>query len=395
MHILIIPSWYPAYPGDICGCFFREQALALQKHGHQVGVIDVKLRLPRSLKLLFSGFFGNFTEVDEGLLTYRFCGMDWCRRLPQQQRRLWLHYGMKLAEHYISLHGKPDVIHAHAMLNGGLLAKAISEKYAIPFVVTEHSSAFARGLVNQQQIALARGVSSSAARRLAVSGALCKLLEHQLGGVALRWEEMPNIVSQKFIDAELSAPHSETGAFPFLNVAMLEENKGVHTLLSAFARVFDSDPNVTLKIGGDGVERPRLEALAGKLGVADRVLFLGMLSREQVLNEMSNASVFVLPSRYETFGVVVIEALALGKPVIATRCGGPESIIREQDGILVPADDVLALAEAMKKMRSAYASYDAAEIRAACIARYSEPVIAARLTAVYSAVLAASCGGEG
>lgn len=393
MHILIIPSWYPAFPGDICGCFFREQALALKKHGHQVGVIDVKLRLPKSWKLLLGGFFGNFTEVDEGLLTYRFCSMDWFRRLPRLQRWLWLYYGVKLAERYISSNGKPDLIHAHAMLNGGLLAKAVSKKFAIPFVITEHSSSFACDLLGQQQIALACGVSSSAARRFAVSSALCKLLEYQFGDATLRWEEMPNIVNRKFINAKLPSRHGLNESFSFLNIGLLTKTKSVHHLVSAFARAFDNNPDVILKIGGDGVERSRLEALTTELGVAGRVQFLGMLSRDQVLEEMSNANVFVLSSRYETFGVVVIEALALGKPVIATRCGGPEFIVRELDGLLVPTEDVQALAEAMKKMHSDYASYDAAEIRAACIARYSESVIAERLSAVYSEVLAAS-GGE-
>ncbi|MDA3876476.1 MAG: glycosyltransferase, partial [Halothiobacillus sp.] len=349
-------------------------------------------RLPRSWKSLFSGFFGTVAEDDEGLLTYRFCGMDWFRRLPRLRRWLWLHYGMKLVDRYVSLHGKPDVLHAHAMLNGGVLAKAVSERFAIPFVVTEHCTAFARGLISPQQIGLARGVAASAARRFAVSGAFCKLLERQFAGAELRWEEMPNIVDRKFIDAKLPTRHSPAEPFTFLNVALLTEKKAVHNLVSAFARIFGNDPDVILKIGGDGVERPRLEALAAELGVADRVLLLGMLSRKQVLEEMSNANAFVLSSRYETFGVVVIEALALGKPVIATRCGGPESIVREQDGLLVPTDDVPALAEAMKKMRSGYAGYDAGDIRAACIARYSESPIVERLSSVYLEVHAANDG---
>ena len=72
MHILIVPSWYPKYPGDVQGCFFREQALALKKYGHDVGVIDIKFRLPRSFKSFFNGFFGIDCEVDEGLQTYHF-----------------------------------------------------------------------------------------------------------------------------------------------------------------------------------------------------------------------------------------------------------------------------------------------------------------------------------
>ncbi|MFT5258920.1 MAG: glycosyltransferase involved in cell wall biosynthesis [Saprospiraceae bacterium] len=391
LHILIIPSWYPANPTDLNGCFFREQSLSLKKHGHEVGVIDVKLRLPRSWRLLFNGFFGSVTEVDEGLLTYRFCGFDWFRRSPRLRRWLWLRYGMKVVEQYLAEQGKPDVIHAHATFHGGELAKSVSQKFAIPFVIAEHSSAFARGQVSKQKIEIARDVATSAIRRFAVSGKFCNLLE-LLFDDALPWEEMPNMVEQRFIDSELSEQDWTIEPFIFLTVALLTENKSVHNLVSAFARAFGDNPNVILRIGGDGKELTRLEKLAFELNVTDRVVFLGKLSRNQVCEEMSNSSVFVLPSSYETFGVVVIEALALGRPVIATRCGGPESIVRKQDGLLVPINDVPALAAAMVKMRSGNFVYDAEEIRAACIERFSGSTIAKRLTNVYSEVIAVNSG---
>jgi glycosyltransferase involved in cell wall biosynthesis len=389
VHILIIPSWYPASPTDLSGCFFREQSLALKKHGHQVGVIDVKLRLPRSWRSLFNGFFGSVTEVDEGLLTYRFCGFDWFRRSPRLRRWLWLRYGMKVVEQYLAEQGKPDVIHAHSMFHGGELAKAVSEQFAVPFVITEHSTAFARGLVSHQQMKLARAVAASAARRFAVSSEFCKLLELQFDD-GLIWVEMPNIVEQKFTDAELPSPKKLGEPFIFLNVAALTEIKGVHNLISAFASAFKNDPNVTLRVGGDGVERPRLEKLASKLGVPDRVVFLGFLSRDQVLEEICRSSVFTLSSRYETFGVVVIEALALGKPVIATRCGGPESIVRDKDGMLVSVDDVSEFEDAMILIRANYDQYNAEEIRSSCISRFSERAVIQRLNRVYKELTSAN-----
>jgi glycosyltransferase involved in cell wall biosynthesis len=387
VHVLIIPSWYPANPTDLNGCFFREQSLALKKHGHDVGIIDVKFRLPRSWRLLFNGFFGVSTEVDEGLVTYRVCGVDWFRHLPRLRRWLWLRRGKKIVDQYISENGKPDIIHAHAIFHGGELAKEISEKFIIPFVITEHSSGFARGHLSQEKLDGASIVSASAAKRLAVSHKLCQLLESQLSG-SLTWQEMPNIVSQKFIEFEMSERQNQHKPFVFLAVAMLTENKGVHNLLTAYAEAFACDQDVILKIGGDGVERPRLERLAKKLGVAENVIFLGKLDRDQVLKEMSKASVFVLSSRYETFGIVVIEALALGKPVIATRCGGPESIVREKDGLLIPADDMRAFIKALKDMHTNFGGYDSVEIRAACLNRYSEAIIAKRLSTIYSKVTA-------
>jgi glycosyltransferase involved in cell wall biosynthesis len=396
LHILIIPSWYPAFPGDIKGSFFREQALALNDHGHQVGVIDVQLSSPRELFSSLGKGFCIKNEIDNGVATLRVHGTNWFARTPWPLRWVWPYYGMNLFKRYVSLYGKPDMIHAHGMLYGGLLARKVSGKFSIPFVLTEHSSFYERGLVTKQQIYLAKWAAKAAERRFAVSQALCNQLEKLFGDADLYWEEMPNIVNRMFYLSGSTEPDRlKPTPFVFLNVALLTKNKGIHNLISAFAAAFPEDPNVLLRIGGDGIERKRLEKQAADLNVQDRVGFLGMLRRDQVLQEMSGMDVFVLPSSFETFGVVLIESLALGKPVIATRCGGPESIVREQDGMLVPTDDVPALIEAMKVMRSNYKTYDSLEIRKACIDRYSESVIAERLSAIYKAVLSETTGDGG
>lgn len=91
-----------------------------------------------------------------------------------------------------------------------------------------------------------------------------------------------------------------------------------------FARVLEQYPDLLLEIGGDGPEKTKLEELVTKLGINKNIKFLGQLTRDEVKNKMNEeSSAFVLSSEYETFGVVVVEALALGKPVIATKCGGP------------------------------------------------------------------------
>lgn len=387
MHILILPSWYPAYPGDINGVFFREQALSLRKYGHQVGVIHAQLRSLRAWKSIFTGKRGIEHELDYGLPTLRSHGMAWFPRALHANTWLWLRHGLRLYDRYVEQYGQPDLIHVHSMLNAGVLARSIQRRHGIPFVITEHFSGYARGILRPKQLSTATMIAHSAARRFAVSQPFCDLLQDILGADTGSWQEMSNSVEQRFIDLLLPQSGDAEGRFRFVNVALLTENKCVHNLIRAFAKSFSNDPSVILDIGGDGVERPRLETLSAELGVTDRVRFLGALDRDQVAHAMARANAFVLASRYETFGVVVIEALALGKPVIATRCGGPESIVREQDGLLVPPDDVDALADAMRTLRSNYGRYQAVDIRAGCIARYSERVVVERLTRVYTEVL--------
>ena len=98
---------------------------------------------------------------------------------------------------------------------------------------------------------------------------------------------------------------------------------------------------------------------------------------------MHQCDVFVLPSLYETFGVVLIEALAAGKPVIATRCGGPESIVNDENGLLVAPANSDALGRAMRQMVEAIDRFNKDIIRSDCIARFSRQAVIEQLGRVY------------
>lgn len=386
MHILFIPSWYPCNPHDVSGSFFREQAQALKKQGCTVGVIAIRLRSLRDWRSVITGRYDKEFENDQGVTTYRKHGMVWFPRMPKLIAWLWQKNAMVLFEQYIKVHGKPDIIHVHSILYAGFAAKAISDKFQIPYVITEHSSAFACGLVTFAQKRMAEQVSMYAQKRFAVSRPFAVLLSDYFMAKNSPWDVMPNIVHERFLSYPIEN-RDKRESFSFINVALLSPNKGVDSLIKAFAKALSSQSNLKLKIAGDGSERTALEALAHDLGVVANVEFLGMLSREQVTEQMAVSDVFVLSSQYETFGVVVIEALALGRPVISTCCGGPEDIIRNEDGVLVPVNDVDALAIAMLAFYNDRVSYKSEEIREACRARYSEVVVAGKLIQVYNDVL--------
>ena len=385
MHVLIIPSWYPHSPNEIGGSFFREQALALRKHGCKVGVITLQLRSLRNWRSLLTGRYGTTFENDLGVLTYRKHGMAWFTRMPRLMAWLWKKNLLVLFDQYIEKHGKPDVIHVHSILYAGWAAKVISDKYHVPYVVTEHSSAFARYLVSPVQKIMTEQVATSAKKRFAVSKSFAGYLSTYLEVNNCPWEVMPNIVHESFFSSQIET-RDERESFTFINVALLTPNKGGRFLIKAFANALASQLDMKLKIGGDGSERAALVKLTQELGVENNVEFLGMLSRNQVVDQIVTSDAFVLSSQYETFGVVVIEALALGKPVIATRCGGPEDLIYNDNGILVPVNDVDALAAAMLNIYNNRDSYNSQKIRSDCNAQYSEKVIAERLMQLYSDV---------
>jgi glycosyltransferase involved in cell wall biosynthesis len=141
---------------------------------------------------------------------------------------------------------------------------------------------------------------------------------------------------------------------PFvLCVAMHNEKKGIDVLLRAFAHLHDTRPDLRLVLAGDGPLREQLEDLAASLNLRDKVEFRGRQTRTQVANLLHDCEVFVLPSRSEPFGIVLIEAMACGKPVVATTAGGiPEIVENGKNGLLVQPDDPRALAEALIKVLS-------------------------------------------
>lgn len=130
-----------------------------------------------------------------------------------------------------------------------------------------------------------------------------------------------------------------------LALARLHWKKGLDVLLGALARV----PGAYLWIAGEGEDRAKLQAQTARLGLHDRVRFLGWRNDREAL--LATADICVFPSRYEPFGTVTIEAWAAGTPLIAAASQGPGAyVINEQNGLLVPVDDVEALAAAIRRV---------------------------------------------
>ena len=387
MHILLLPSWYPATPVDINGVFFREQAIALKRAGHQVGVLSANLRSVKQWKSWRIRTSPAAITTEEGIYTYRIHGTNWFPRLPRLSSKQQTQLLVSLYRLYERDHGKPDLIHVHSMLPAGIAALDLSKSHGIPYVITEHSSAFSRGLLSKSQLDKAVQVATGAQERWAVSSVFARLLAQQLGPTAGQWQTMPNIVSQAFLDAPLPLPDRARQPFIFLNICLHTPKKNVDLLLRAFAQQFSSCHDVVLHLGGSGPQTPELMQLASQLGIAEQVKFLGMLSRDQVRDTMADADAFVLSSQVETFGVVLIEALAMGLPLVATRCGGPEDIVTPANGLLVEPGKVESLAAAMGHIHRHYSGYAPGELRRDCAERFSEAAVTSRLQASYKQLL--------
>ena len=157
-----------------------------------------------------------------------------------------------------------------------------------------------------------------------------------------RVERIPHFRSMEPV-AIAKAPRQTDGVVKTLG--RFVHKKGFDVLLHAAAHAAAQGATFRLEIGGDGPERSSLKALAARLGIGDRVTFCGWI--DDVAAFLADADLFVLPSRIEPFGIVVLEAMACGVPIVATRVSGPLETLDEHTALLVPSDDPAALAEAM------------------------------------------------
>lgn len=136
-----------------------------------------------------------------------------------------------------------------------------------------------------------------------------------------------------------------------LYVGRLSKEKRVDHLLKAFSTAHSKNPTLLLYVAGDGPEKQNLHALATELNVIRNVKFLGHLDTKDVILLMNKCEVFVLPTRYEGFGMVAIEAMRCGTPVIAMKSGGPVTVVGDA-GILVEPDDVSELSGCILRLFS-------------------------------------------
>ena len=238
---------------------------------------------------------------------------------------------------------RPDV--ALAAISGScvkLVAAAAAARSDVPVIVSYHGfQEYRTGRLAKLAYWGMPVMNRRTARIVTVSDGLHRELIERWGADPAKTTRIYNPATIDLSDAADTAADLATRPDVVLAAGRLSPEKGVDVLIDAFARV--RRPGAHLLIAGEGVERGRLERQAADLGVADRITFLGQVADIRPLYRQ--VRVLAVPSRTEAFGMVVVEALAHGLPIVATACTGPTEILDGgRFGRLVPVEDAAALA---------------------------------------------------
>jgi len=383
MNLLIVPSWYPSRGAPLNGIFFREQAIALSKGGHNVTLIDVSFHGRHDL--FNSKNFHMSYQNDEGVHVYAF-KIPSFYLLSRISFLAFFIFKTLLFFVYIKIINKGsnfDVIHAHSFFPAGYCVCYLSKKYCIPFVVTEHSTGVLQKDLTNCQLNKLNYTIENSCKFICVSDSLRKTVE-ELSHNRDKLIVIPNMFSSDFVYSKRNI--QKENEFLFLTIGLLNERKRHSFTIKCFEKAFKDKSNVKLRIAGSGVLYEMLHKQIQENDLSEKIQLLGHLNRKQIKNELNNCDAFILASDYETFGIVYIEAMACGRPVIATRNGGADDIINDTNGVLIEVDNEEQLVNAFKYMYQNADKYDRKKIAVDCYAKYSEEAVVKQLSDIYKEI---------
>lgn len=369
------------------GSFFEEQARALKKNGHQVGIL-FQIFFPFSeifkKKLKYPGYYD-----DNGIPTIIYSIQGIVPRTRKFNDIYEVFFSNRRFKKYVKQFGMPDIIHAHSIFDAGLFGIDISKRYHIPLVITEHLTHYITGKLSlDHDIPLAQKIFSETDCCLVVGTLFKEELAKAVNLPSSTFKVVFNMVSDLFFTNIKEKKYQQGEEFIFFTNSFLNPRKNHQLLFKSLKKILEKGFKAKLIVGGFGETEMDLRALVNEYGLQQNVEFTGSLSRDQVKENIDNCHGFLLGSTYETFGVVLIEVLAGGKPIITTDSGGPRDIIKNEAlGFLLKSFEVEEFASAMEYMITNYSDYNQLEISNYALEHFSENVISQQLVEIYNELI--------
>ncbi len=379
-YVLMISKWYPYDKDPQFGVFIQKQAIAISNfreivvyssHSHSEKVKGrFKLEITKKNRLTE---YRMYYKKNSSLLSPALNAIYYIIAWRKSKKEIWKN------------HGTPVLLHVYILLRPAVLVYLCSLVYKIPFVISEQWSGYTNGKFNAKTF-LVRWLSKfffkKAKARIVVSTFLRSSMTRL--GFSSDILVIPNI-----IETQVPPSLRQSDKIKILLVAdLVDEIKNISGVISAFSQVLKEVPDLSLQIIGHGKDEEKLKQLASQLKLSTgSLVFSGLKSNAEVYDALWHSDFLVMNSRFETFSLICAEALSCGKPVIATRCGGPEEFINESNGILIPIDDETALKNAILMMCQTRQNYPAQKLMQESAEKFGSKVVGAKLNAIYETLL--------
>lgn len=366
----MISRGFPSEKEPQWGNFEKDQAEALLKKGHNVVMMSVDRRINKN-----KWFKVQIRKV-EGIISYNLNLPSFFNERLVITLPILRYVGLLLYKRIVKDGFLPDVIYTHYLSNS-ILGLDIKRKYKVPVVAIEHWSKINQSTLPLYIKLMGQAVYNGVDCVLSVSRTIANQIQHHFG--------RESIVVHNMVSGHISyVERKDVPPFTFVSVGRLVASKGWDILIKAFKKL---NNDCRLVIAGDGPERTNIENLISDLELNDKVLLLGNVNKSEFFNMFSTSDCFALASRSETFGLVYAEAMMAGLPVVATRCGGPEEFVNNENGRLVDVDDIDGFAQAMKYMIENIADFDRKLISIRCSELFSSDIVADHLVQCFNFVI--------
>lgn len=312
-------------------------------------------------------------QMEENLPTVRLRAFVPPKRI-KALRLCWYGRWEQLLQKYLTIHqALPRWLHAHSFA-GGAVARHLSKKYDIPYIVTEHYDGFISGNIPKHWYSELKEIYRDASRVLAVSQSLGRAM----GDHCEKIEIVPNMINTDIFYSKASSAGRDMPSI--VSVGSLEPRKNHSLLIRVFAKIRESRP-LKLILIGDGPLLKKLNKEVRLLGLDGDVLFTGNLPPIEVARYLRAAHLYVSTSKSESFALAPVEAVACGLPIVMLRCG---SILESLDL------DTVALISEEEKLETTIlqqldqlGNFDTLRASQTIRNRFAPEVIVNRLKAIY------------
>ena len=354
MKVLVISHMYPSTFNEIGGIFVHEQVKVLVSKGIKVQVVSPVPRTPFPINYLSSKWkkYSTVPEktVYEGINIWypRYLTFPRAWFFASSGQRMYL--GIKDVVAKIYKEFQFDLIHAHVALPDGYAGMKVAQKYKKPLIVNIHGQDFQQTIFKNNKCKKnIEKIINFSEKTIVVSRKLKRIGKKYLEINKDKIIVVPNGINREDIYTEKNKNIQDyKDKKVILSVSHLIKTKGIDLNIKAIAKLKSKYSNIIYLIIGKGDEKKKLKELVNKLNLQNMVKFIGEVSHHKVMEYMAVCDIFSLPSWNEGFGIVYLEAMAQGKPVIGCQGEGIEDFVENgKTGLLVKPKDVDSLVEAL------------------------------------------------